>query len=36
MKYHAYLTSSQGKNSLPINPCKLLDFNFLKLAAGEE
>jgi len=36
MKYHAYLTANKGINSLPINPCKLLDFNFLKLAAGEE
>jgi 5-deoxy-glucuronate isomerase len=36
MKYHAHLTANQGINSLPINPCKLLDFAFLKLAAGEE
>jgi 5-deoxy-glucuronate isomerase len=36
MKYHAQLTANQGINSLPINPCNLLDFNFLKLAAGEE
>ena len=36
MKYHAYLTADQGINSLPKNPCKLLDFNFLKLDAGEE
>jgi len=36
MKYHAYLTSTQGKNDLPKNPCKLLDFNFLKLEAGKE
>lgn len=35
MKYHAYLTANAGINSLPINPCKLLDFNFLKLGAGE-
>jgi len=36
MKYHAHLTANQGINTLPINPCKLLDFNFLKLGAGEE
>lgn len=36
MKYHAYLTADQGINTLPINPCKLLDFNLLKLGAGEE
>lgn len=36
MKYHAHLTANQGINSLPTNPCQLLDFNFLKLGAGEE
>ena len=36
MKYHASLTSDLDLNTLPYNPCKLLDFNFLKLAAGEE
>lgn len=36
MKYHALLTANSGTNSLPYNPCKLLDFNFLKLSAGEE
>jgi 5-deoxy-glucuronate isomerase len=36
MKYHAYLTADQGRNTLPHNPCKLLDFNFLKLAANEK
>jgi 5-deoxy-glucuronate isomerase len=35
MKYHAYLTADPGINTLPINPCSILDFNFLKLAAGE-
>jgi 5-deoxy-glucuronate isomerase len=35
MKYHAYLTANNGINTLPINPCKLLDLNFLKLGAGE-
>ena len=32
MKYHTYLSEDQGIHSLPINPCNLLDFNFLKLA----
>jgi 5-deoxy-glucuronate isomerase len=36
MKYHTYLTAEQGINTLPINPCKLLDFNFLKLGDGEQ
>jgi 5-deoxy-glucuronate isomerase len=36
MKYHAHLTANQGTNRVPINPCQLLDFNFLKLGAGEE
>ncbi len=35
MKYHTALTANPGMNQLPINPCKLLDFSFLKLAAGE-
>ncbi len=35
MKYHSLLTSNQGGNALPYNPCNLLDFNFLKLSAGE-
>ncbi|MBN2499687.1 MAG: 5-deoxy-glucuronate isomerase [Anaerolineales bacterium] len=36
MKYHAGLTANQGLNTLPYNPCNLLDFNLLKLGAGEE
>jgi 5-deoxy-glucuronate isomerase len=36
MKYHSLLTAHPGLNPLPINPCKLLDFNLLKLAAGEK
>ena len=36
MKYHASLKVDPGLNTLPYNPCKLLDFGFLKLAAGEE
>ena len=35
MKYHGLLTSNQGMNKLPTNPCSLLDFNFLRLNAGE-
>ena len=35
MKYHSLLTASPGLNTLPTNPCKLLDFNLLKLADGE-
>jgi 5-deoxy-glucuronate isomerase len=36
MKYHSLLSSNPGLNSLPYNPCQLLDFNFLKLSAGEK
>lgn len=36
MKYHSLLSSNSGINQLPINPCQLLDFNLLKLAAGEK
>lgn len=35
MKYHAILTANLGINKPSINPCKLLDFSFVKLAAGE-
>ncbi len=35
MKFHALLTSNSGLNTLPYNPCRLLDFSLLKLAAGE-
>ncbi|RPI81263.1 MAG: 5-deoxy-glucuronate isomerase, partial [Chloroflexi bacterium] len=31
MKYHSLLTASQGLNTLPTNPCHLLDFALLKL-----
>jgi len=36
MKYHAMLPSNQGVNVAPYNPCKLLDFSFLKLSLGEQ
>ena len=35
MKYHALLTANNGLNTPSTNPCKLLDFGFLKLGAGE-
>jgi len=35
MKYHAYLSADAGLNDLPHNPCTLLDFGYLRLAAGE-
>jgi hypothetical protein len=35
MKYHSLLTANNGLNTPSINPCKLLEFGFLKLAAGE-
>ncbi|GAA2674708.1 5-deoxy-glucuronate isomerase [Actinoplanes palleronii] len=34
-KYHCYIPASPGRNELPFNPCKLLDFTLLKLNAGE-
>jgi len=35
MKYHSLLTANNGLNTPFTNPCKLLEFGFLKLAAGE-
>ncbi len=35
MKYHSLVSANQGVNNLTTNPCKLLDFALLKLAAGE-
>jgi 5-deoxy-glucuronate isomerase len=35
MKYHAPLTANNGLNTPPTNPCKLLEYGFLKLSAGE-
>ena len=35
MDYFAKLTQEPGRNALPYNPCKLLDFELLVLAAGE-
>jgi 5-deoxy-glucuronate isomerase len=35
VKYHSYLSNDIGLNSLLYNPCKLLDFGFLRLEAEE-
>jgi 5-deoxy-glucuronate isomerase len=35
MKYHSLITANSGLNTPTTNPCKLLGFGFLKLAAGE-
>ena len=35
MKYHSLITTDHGLNVPSTNPCKLLEFGFLKLAAGE-
>jgi 5-deoxy-glucuronate isomerase len=34
-RYHGNLTSKNGNNELPFNPCHLLDFHLLKLDAGQ-
>lgn len=34
-KYHGYLPVENGRNSLPFNPCELLDFGLLRLEAGQ-
>jgi 5-deoxy-glucuronate isomerase len=36
MKYHSLITDNNGLNKPSTNPCKLLDFGFLKLDAGEK
>lgn len=35
MKYHSLLTTDNGLNKPPMNPCKLLEFGFLKLGTSE-
>src|SRR5687767_14681973 len=35
MKYHSLIATKNGLNTPSTNPCKLLDFGFLKLEAGE-
>lgn len=34
-RYHAYIPAEGGRNALPFNPCRLLDFSLLKLEAGQ-
>jgi 5-deoxy-glucuronate isomerase len=34
-KYHCYIPAENGRNTLPFNPCTLLDLTFLKLGAGQ-
>ncbi|BEL06992.1 5-deoxy-glucuronate isomerase [Actinoplanes sichuanensis] len=34
-KYHCYIPAASGLNTLPFNPCELLDFQLLTLAPGE-
>src|SRR5512137_853740 len=36
MKYFASVKTEKGLNTLPHNPCKLLGFELLKLAGGEQ
>src|SRR5262249_3766079 len=33
-RYHAYVPTEIGRNALPFNPCRLLDFTLLRLEAG--
>ncbi len=35
MDYFTELTANSGRNGLPTNPCRLLDFELIVLAAGE-
>ena len=34
-RYHCYIPAENGRNVLPFNPCRLLDFTFLRLEAGQ-
>ena len=34
-RYHCYVPAENGRNTLPVNPCQLLDFSLLKLDAGQ-
>lgn len=34
-RYHCFIPAATGRNALPFNPCALLDFALLRLAAGE-
>src|SRR5690242_10055967 len=33
-RYHGSVGTQEGRNALPVNPCRLLDFSLLRLAAG--
>jgi hypothetical protein len=35
MKYHSLINTDNGLNPPSTNPCKLLEFGFLKLGVGE-
>jgi 5-deoxy-glucuronate isomerase len=34
-RYHCFIPAKNGSNSLPFNPCRLLDFSLLKLDPGQ-
>jgi len=34
-RYHCTIPAGNGRNALPVNPCRLLDFALLKLEAGQ-
>lgn len=34
-RYHCSIPAENGRNTLPVNPCRLLDFTLLKLDAGQ-
>jgi len=33
-RYHCHIPAEEGRNTLPFNPCRLLDLAFLRLGAG--
>ncbi|MFY1635007.1 5-deoxy-glucuronate isomerase [Solwaraspora sp. WMMB335] len=33
-RYHCTIPAAEGRNTLPVNPCHLLDFSLLRLPAG--
>ena len=35
-RYHCYIPAENGRNTLPFNPCQLLDFTLLRLEAGAD
>lgn len=34
-RYHCYIPAEPGRNELPFNPCRLLDFTLLRLDTGQ-